>query len=232
MRLPLSRLSLLVLLLSASAAHAQVTVTVTPRDASGEVLYPGSFLAPGDRVQLDLRAQKDETTILALQVSAVDYAANGLAFESGEATPWLFAPFCDASVPQCSGGMDPGFGTVDQQPAELNAFPGGPSVPALAYIDLPTPIPATGEQDLGLDGTTSSPHSRLFFDVVGGPMFWIPGSTIRVGAFDYGDIVGLPAAGEGTLEVIWIVPEPSTALLLGFGLSVIARRGRASAGRS
>ena len=206
--------SLAFLLGLVGASHAQVTLFVTPTNQGGDILTPGALLLPGDQITFDIAARNDGTPINGLGVSAVGYDASGLAFVSGSGVAQLFADIC---IPGsgCFGGLDGSQAVVGALSESFNT--GVLNVQIFEHISL-TPATSTGVDDWGTSGIPGEAQARIVFDVMGVGSFQQDG-TIAIGAFfELGDVLILHTTEFGTVETVWVVPEPSTALLMGLGL--------------
>lgn len=202
----------------ASAAHASVTLTVRGTDQNGTHLFNGSVLSPGDQVILDITARSDGEPTFGLGASATGYDTGFLSFNSGEKAFSLFSEVCDISS-GCVGGLDNT--SVPHIIVESSGF-GSPEVRFFNAISL-SGTTQSGANDLGVSGIIGDPQARLVFDVVGLGGLFDPQSSINVGTYvQLGDALILTGGAHGSVQTIWVTPEPSTALLLALGLTALA----------
>ena len=211
-------------ILLASVASAQVTYFVRPTDQTGSLVLPGQLLSPGDTLRLDVTLRSDGSPIAGVGASVTDYAGNGLAFASGTGVTRVLASSCLPSV-GCNGGL---IGSVDVDgPLSENTIFGPQAVRFFNHIDLAAST-EDGSADLGWDGTVGTAQARIVFDVVGAGLVFQQGASLSLGTFaTLGDAI-VPGGGGtgGTWQTVWIVPEPSAALLMGLGLLGLGRAGR------
>jgi hypothetical protein len=215
-------LSLVFWISLAPASSAQVSLYVTPTNQDGEILTFGAPLLPGDQISFDIAARSPGADLAALGVSALSYEASGLQFVSGSGVPQLFAAICVPDV-GCFGGLEGSTG-VRGSLSESNG-PSGRKVQIFNHLSL-SPATATGEGDWGPNGVVGEAQARVTFSVTGFGGSFRQDETIAIGSFfEAGDALVLYPIGDyGTVETIWVVPEPGTAVLLGLGLIGLAAR--------
>lgn len=222
-RLPV--LSLLVLaLLGGSSARADIDLTLEHGVASGNAL---DALVVGDVVTLDIVARNDGSDIFAIAMAAVGYDPTVIGFSSGLALSSVFNTVCISG--NCFGGAFNEVGTSVSGPGGFSSralaeepHSLGPTVPLIegAYAASSN---GTGASDVGVvTGVVGDAQFRLVFQAVG-----LGQTVIDVGGFpEYGGGVvgsgGFPDVVNGDSLVITVLPEPTTALLLGLGLAGLA----------
>ena len=212
-------LSLAYLLSFVGASSAQVTLYVTPTNQTGEILDYGAPLSTGDQLTFDIAVRSDGTPIFGIGASAVGYPSSGLSFLSGAVTLHVLSEIC-LDVQGCFGGLEATPSQMLPREGQFNED----EVQFLNHLKI-TGTTATGADEFGLDGERGSAQASLLFEVTGGPGLFLQDETIAIGSFyEYGDVVVLEGGVSGTVETIWVVPEPGTALLMGLGLLGLATR--------
>jgi len=213
---PLFAVVMLCGLMMSSAANAGViySVSALTSDAS-----PLSAVTPGSQIILDITVRTDDFA-LGVAGSVSGYDNTVVAFNAGASTiaSTVLNAFCFPAA-GCFGGLENQIGSTI--PLQENAVGPGVEVEFLAALAL-SPAGGNGSIDEGLGGVTGAPQFQLVFDVIG-----IGSTTFNIGTFaEYLD--GYTGtidnnATNASVSLIYL-PEPSTALLVGFGLAGLASR--------
>ncbi|GEM_PF-6771305 len=183
----------------------------------------------GSTITIGLRISNvAQTAILGLSASATDYDQAVVSFSSGSATSEILSTICSVSL-GCLGGIGNGVGPTLVESA---ANPAGPQV--RFFLGLTTAaggVSNDGSIDPGLDGVIGGGDRQyeLVFQVTGAGTTIIDlgvdpvyndgivdhtGASIVVPGFDKQIFVS-------SEELAYVVPEPTTALLLGIGLTAL-----------
>lgn len=205
-------------------ANATVTLIARGTDQNGTLLLPGHLLSPGDQVTVEVTGRNDGQQIFGLGASATGYDSNGFQFNSGQTVDSIFNRICIDGL-GCLGGLDQG----GADPAFLTESPASSAGVEVQFFNALSFGGTTGPGDIdpGVSGIVGDPQARLVFDVAAATVFDQQGS-IHIGSLlAFGDALVLAGGTFGVVETVWVVPEPGTALLLGFGLAGLACRRRA-----
>ena len=217
--------------LGGTAAHASVEVSLV-RVTSSAGLGPVQI---GDTVTIDLRLSNSYPDLVGLGLWARDYDESVADFVEGQAAVTLFSDFAYNGTAYGGAqniaaypidGRSPPYLTENRHPEDEDRV----WVPFAKTLRLPPNfISGDGSFDIGVDGipiADGGVHARLTFAITG------PGFTTITfaGEYDYSGVV--PGNGALTspvgasvtipLYASMIVPEPSTALLVGLGLAALA----------
>ncbi len=206
--------------LSASAADALVTYTVRATNQNGTLLVRGDVLVPGDRLQLDVTTTNDGSPVFGIGAAASSYSPD-LAFFSGATTAEVLSVICIPGT-GCFGGLTNTGSTTFLEEIDHSA---GVRVQFINAVST-TGTTQTGEIDVGVSGVPGDPQSQLFFDVLS-PTVFDHQNTVHVGSLaDFGNAVLTTGGASDDWQTVWVVPEPSTALLFTLGLVGLSRTRR------
>jgi len=219
-RLGSLNLSIAIFLLGVSTASAGVIFTADATTSDGAPLLA---VTQGSQVIIDITVRKTDPAY-ALVASANNYDNTVLAFNASSSviSESLFNQVCLPTF-GCFGGLTNLVGT--NYPLEEVAAGPGVEVEFFAGLTISPPT-EDGSVDPGvITGIAGDPQFRLVFDVISPrPVF---ATTINIGTFiEYFDSYsGVDDYNvTNTSVTIASVPEPTTALLLGFGLAALSRR--------
>jgi len=206
------------LTLTASSAFAAVTWSVEVSTVSG---VPVNNLTPGDSVIFDITASTDDQA-LGLAGSVGGYDDSFFAFNPtlSVVSDTLFNQVCLPTF-GCFGGLNNQIGSTI--PLQETSLPSGEvEVEYFAGVAL-TPAAGNGSIDPGIiTGLPGDAQFRMVFDYLG-----YGGSTFKIGTYpEFQDgYTGTADSNAFNFEIfIPVIPEPSTALLLGAGLAALAAR--------
>lgn len=198
----------------AAAAYAQVTWSVEGRALDGS---PFDAITPGTVIVLDITL-RSSAPISGLGASLFGYDRSLVSVIGGTLSSHALA--------QLAVGPGVGFGGLDntvQQLVETDS-PRGAETQFFNGVSL-TPAPANGSSDIGaVSGLAGGAQFQIMLAV----LFPVSdGTVITVGTDPaFGDAVVLPDGSFGSSNnvsiVISVIPEPSTALLVGLGLAGLA----------
>jgi len=197
-------------------ANAGVIYTASASTSDGS---PLSAVTPGAQIVLDITVRTDDFA-LAVAGSVNGYDNTVVAFNAGASTiaSTLFNAFCFPAAGCFNGLQNQIGGPIALQE---NAVGPGVEVEFLAALAL-SPAGGNGSTDEGLGGVSGAPQFQLVFDVIG-----IGSTTFNIGTFsEYLDGYTGTVDSNATNTSVSLVylPEPSTALLVGFGLAGLASR--------
>jgi hypothetical protein len=210
--------ALLAILMAVSAASTSNAIEIS-------VIGPSTVTVnPGETFTINLALDNvSGTSTVGVEANLSGMAAAGARVISGRSAATHFAESCDTS--QCSGGLD----TSDNafyNPNDLSASGAYTAGDDSIVIVLALALDATSElgaNDPGLDGATNVPSSR---DVTLDLMMTELGMHVFIISGEYADGIDVLPIEGSTVFIAQIVPEPTTALLLGLGLTGLATAGR------
>ena len=188
----------------------------------------------GSTITIGLRiSNASQTAIRGLSASATGYDQSVVSYNSGSATSDILSAFCSQPT-GCLGGV----GNSEGSPlVESQANPLGPQVRFFSGLTTAAGgVSNDGSIDPGLDGVIggSDRQFELIFQVTG------PGTTLidlgvdpayNDAVFDSsGASIVVPGFGKqifiSSEEFAFVVPETSTALMLGLGLTALSAHRR------
>lgn len=205
-----SLLVALLLLFAPSVAPAAVTFSISGVSTSDG--SPISAITPvaGLQITIDITLHNDGASVLWLQSSVFDYDSSIVSFVSGTAAPTMFNITC-LPGPTCVGGL------TNTVPVDLVESAG-----RVQFANLLGTGPTTGSGafDVGVDGQVGGPHARLVFELTGmeGAATFTFGPSVAHGE----SLIGADQSTNPASLVLFVMPEPSTALLLALGLAGLA----------
>ena len=193
-------------------AAANWSVTATTSDGS-----PLNATAPGTQIILDIQLTTTGPELLAISGSVSGYDPSMIAFSSASvfSTTLLY----ETCIPTfgCFNGMS----NLESGVRSQNGVEGPGQEDT--FLSILSTTPATGDGSLD-----PIPQFRLVYDVIAASSF---STTMNIGTFsEYADAYS-EAGGDNIVNNasvgISVVPEPSTALLMGLGLATLAAGRRA-----
>ncbi len=204
-------------LLLGTDAHAELTFTLTTEGSGGQSV---DSLSIGDLVTIDITLRSDGQPIRVLEASATGYDPDILSLRSATTVNSVLSRVCL----QSSEGLECYGGIYLREDASLTEVIEPPLAPYVKIFEGQAgfPFSSTGELDYGVHGVESGPQFQLVFRAVSAGI-----TTVEIGIHpELGDIAGglSPIVSNNASLTITVVPEPGTALLIGFGLAGLAAR--------
>lgn len=224
-RFPTTVLVCLAALALAATASAVVRFDVTGVTVNGSA--PSGAPAVGDDIVIDIRLSNPTGAyVRAIGGAVFGYDASAVEFVSGSYSET--AHFCTDAP--CTQGL---FNSAGQPLVESNSPATGSFVKFLDGLTINARRNGDGSRDPGFDGVVGGGDAqfRVQFRVIraGGVQFEIGTSLDPViGAEILASTIpddSNPPRLQGVNAFVSIVPEPGTALLVGFGLAALSRAG-------